>query len=477
MSEASIQRPRASAAILRGFASERASALFVALCFVGISTPQVLNFLRIVPVAGVLALLALHLTAAGGRALGRIRLLLAPAALLLWLALTTVWSDAPGMSMVQSVSTALVVLLAVTVGSACGVRPFVRGVALGGLLVLGLSLAVAAISPATGLMPDGYQGGTLRGLYVHRNLLAEVLTPAYLAALVVAFRAPRRLLKRLVLAGALLGGILLTRSSTALAAVLAATAVAMLVAAVQRVPRRHRHIPLLGAGAVVAAGVTLVAANPGDVLALLGRDSTLTGRALIWQIVQRLIADRPLLGYGWGATWDPTDRIRTTVSTLAKFDVPSAHNGYLDAWLQVGAVGLAAFLLLVLVVLGRGIGLLLRTESPLARWAPVYVSAVLVYNIGEANLDSSLVIFLLTATLTKLYVVRRDGDPTLEAPAESGRPEEPGSKATSPALSRRRRATARRGAGVAALHTRRANPSRQPAAPRGRKPGPACRRS
>lgn len=472
MTAVSIQRRRTSAAIPRGFASERTAALFVAVCFLGISTPQVLNFLRIVPVVGVLALLALHLAAAGGRRVGSVRLLLAPALLLLWLALTSVWSDAPGMSVAQSASTALVVLLAATVGTACGLRPFMRGIALGGLLVLGLSLAVAAISPTTGLMPDGYQGGTLRGLYVHRNLLAEVLTPAYLAALSVAFRAPRRLLKRLVLAGALLSGILLTRSSTALAAVLAATAVAALVTAVQRVPRRHRHIPLIGAGAVVALGASLVAANPGDVLALLGRDSTLTGRALIWQIVQRLIADRPVLGYGWGATWDPTDRIRSTVSTLAKFDVPSAHNGYLDAWLQVGAVGLVAFLLLVLVVLGRGIGLLLRTESPLARWAPVYVSAVLVYNIGEANLDSSLVIFLLTATLTKLYVVRRDGDPSLEAPAEWSAFEERRVQTASPARASRPRA-ARRGAGVVAAHGLRTSPARRPRAPRGRAGRPA----
>jgi O-antigen ligase len=243
----------------------------------------------------------------------------------------------------------------------------------------------------------------------------------------------------------------------------------VLVSAVQRVPRRYRHLPLLGAGAVVAAGAAFVAANPGGVLALLGRDSTLTGRALIWQIVQRLIADRPVLGYGWGATWDPTDRIRSTVSTLAKFDVPSAHNGYLDAWLQAGAIGLVAFLLLVLLVLGRGIGLLLRTESPLARWAPVYVSALLVYNIGEANLDSSLVIFLLTATLTKLHAVRRDGDPTLEAPAESGPSEGRGLKTTSRVPARRRHAPPRRGASVVAPHGRRANVTRRPGAPRGRK--------
>ena len=465
MSAVALPRRRRAPTAVRRFASDRTSALFVAVSFLGVSTPQALNFMRIVPVAGVLLLVALHL--AGGT-VARVRLVLTPVLLVAWLACTTLWSDGPGMSVVQSISTVLVVLLAAIVGTAIGFRPLVRGIALGGLLVLGLSLVVAVVSPATGLMPDGYQGGALRGLYVHRNLLSEVLTPAYIAALATAFERPRRLLKRLALSGVLLGGILLTRSSTAFAAVLAATAVAVLVFAVQRVPRRYRRLPLLGAAAVVGGGTALVAADPGNVLALLGRDSTLTGRALIWQVVQGLIAERPISGYGWGATWYPSDRIRETVSTLAKFDVPSAHNGYLDAWLQAGAIGLAAFLLLVLVVLVRGIGLLLRSESPLARWAPVYVSALLVYNIGEANLDSSLVIFLLTATLTKLSVVRRDGDPSLEAPAESSPFAERGVRTASRAAASRPRGPVRRGAGVVAPHGRRAKGSRRLGVPRGR---------
>ncbi|MDQ1513186.1 MAG: exopolysaccharide production protein ExoQ [Microbacteriaceae bacterium] len=385
-----------------GFDDPRVAVAFVAASFVLLSAPQVLNFGRLVPVAVVLVLLAAHLvhrSAAGWRS---IRVPVGALLLAGWLGLTTLWSEGPFLSLVQTVSTGLVAALAVTLGSFVRGRDLIRGIAVGGVVVLLLSLALAVVSPADALMPAGYQGGALRGLYVHRNLLAEVLTPAFIAVLASAPVGSRPLFRRLVAGGFLLGGILLTRSSTALACVALVLVFAALLALVRRTPARGRPVALAAVLGLVAALGWYAVTNFAQVLALLQRDSTLTGRALIWDLVRRLIAQRPLGGWGWGAAWDDGDFVRASVQAVAHFDVPSAHNGYLDAWLQTGVVGLALFMLVAATVLLRGLGSVLRGADRLGVWAAAFVVGLLVYNVGEADLVSSLSIFLLITTLAVL---------------------------------------------------------------------------
>jgi len=107
-----------------------------------------------------------------------------------------------------------------------------------------------------------------------------------------------------------------------------------------------------------------------------------------------LISQRPVEGYGWGATWEIGAPARIFVERAAKFDVPSAHNGYLDIWLQAGIVGLVLLLLLLGVVLLGGLRAVLSLWRPGATWGPLLVTGLLVYNIGEASMISKLSIWL-----------------------------------------------------------------------------------
>jgi O-antigen ligase len=96
--------------------------------------------------------------------------------------------------------------------------------------------------------------------------------------------------------------------------------------------------PLLILAAQSASGMALEA---------LGRDSTFSGRTLIWQVAWEYVAPRPLLGYGFGAT-TYGGFARTILQWLG---VDSPHNGYLDLTLSIGIVGLLVFVLSVLGVL------------------------------------------------------------------------------------------------------------------------------
>lgn len=73
---------------------------------------------------------------------------------------------------------------------------------------------------------------------------------------------------------------------------------------------------------------------------------TLTGRTEIWNFTLRLIAERPLLGYGYEAVFATgVDGIVQKNAIGFVRAMPTAHNGYLDIWVQIGLVGLVATVL------------------------------------------------------------------------------------------------------------------------------------
>lgn len=76
---------------------------------------------------------------------------------------------------------------------------------------------------------------------------------------------------------------------------------------------------------------------------LIGRDSSLTGRTEIWEALRELVNQRPVFGYGYGAFWAEGSAPAEFVKDLTQWDVPTAHNGWLETWLAIGIVGVLLF--------------------------------------------------------------------------------------------------------------------------------------
>lgn len=83
--------------------------------------------------------------------------------------------------------------------------------------------------------------------------------------------------------------------------------------------------------------------NIGDILALFGRDMTLTGRTDIWQSIIRLIQERPLLGYGYRSIWLDPNGPPVSIKTDSGFRPVESHNGILELGLDLGIVGILLF--------------------------------------------------------------------------------------------------------------------------------------
>jgi exopolysaccharide production protein ExoQ len=98
-------------------------------------------------------------------------------------------------------------------------------------------------------------------------------------------------------------------------------------------------IPLLVVG-------PLAAISPDSLFALMGKDSTLTGRTDIWGYVIPYIYQRPLLGWGYSAFFSTLNPAAWEIANSLRWFAPEAHNGLLDILLGSGLVGVVWFVYL-----------------------------------------------------------------------------------------------------------------------------------
>lgn len=109
-----------------------------------------------------------------------------------------------------------------------------------------------------------------------------------------------------------------------------------------------------------------------------GREATLTGRTHIWSLLVPYAWKKPLLGYGEGGFW--TTALREQIES-------HAHNGYLDAVLELGFLGL--FLLLVFIFSATRKYLNLTEQFNKISFLFIsFVFMFLIHNCAESTLSS-----------------------------------------------------------------------------------------
>ena len=152
-----------------------------------------------------------------------------------------------------------------------------------------------------------------------------------------------------------------------------------------RVTRRPAVVHLLVA-AVVCVSFSVVFLNVGGgALETMGRDPTLTGRTAIWNIVLDLVKN-PLFGTGFESFW-LGDRLQKVWDGFG-LHIQEAHNGYLEIYLNLGAIGV--ILLLVLIVAGyRNVILAFRRDPDLGSLWLAYFVAEVAYNFTESAFGGS----------------------------------------------------------------------------------------
>ena len=116
-----------------------------------------------------------------------------------------------------------------------------------------------------------------------------------------------------------------------------------------------------------------------DVSNLMERDATVTSRGThIWPILVPFVMRSPIIGYGVGGFWTTEIAARTTAS---------AHNGYLEALLHYGFLGLGLIFLFILSCTKKAI-MTIEDENDWGIFFLCLIFMFLLHNITESSIQS-----------------------------------------------------------------------------------------
>lgn len=220
--------------------------------------------------------------------------------------------------------------------------------------------------------------------------------------------------------------LLLTRSATVWVALLAVLVVLGFAIWGRRVGQPHRMPVYVAAAALLAAALAVALFARDFVFGLLGKSGDLTGRAETWQKVWELIEQHPWFGWGWVSYWPTWVEPFSGLDTKAGIPVMSAHNAWLDVWLQLGIVGVLVFAPLVVLTLQRvwfrAVDRPIRGPGPKlpyatsALWPLLVLTALIVQSLTESRLliESGWLMLIILAVKTRFdfELPARDTEPT-----------------------------------------------------------------
>ena len=301
---------------------------------------------------------------------------------LAWAALSVGWALDPGIALRRLIAQGC--LVGALVLSLLAVKDVDRVIRrLFWLIVVAalLNLAVVAVSPPG---PLGHEG-----IYTQKNTLGAAAALTMILALYAMFSNRQSLwltgVPLLLIALVLM---VLSQSKTSLGVAVLAPALAFGLVLASRVLRVSAAISLtLGIGFIVLVYYLGKASHLWDFPTVAGAlfgDPTLTSRTDIWGFATEMIARRPIFGYGFESFWGighegPAHREAPGFVS----QMPHAHNGYIDVWLQTGIVGLV----LVAAFLATAVHAAARSTLP-PRLAWLFLTLI-VYMIGQNFLEST----------------------------------------------------------------------------------------
>ena len=243
--------------------------------------------------------------------------------------ISLLWSVAPGVTFTQGLVYFFVVLGAIGLAEAWDGDELMDLL----MLICGLS-AVASILQFL-FFPEP---GDFRGIFAQKNVLGQVMVGGVLAALHGAqIRGGFRYACVIFLCTTVA---FMSKSATSILTIFVLLWFGMIG---RFYLKRGSARAIASCAAIVSVLIIIfVVLNDEVIFRVLGKDSSLTGRTLIWSYVIDKIGERPILGWGFYGFWSPYNPLASQIAE-AVGGVVNAHNAMLEFLLDFGFVGTAFF--------------------------------------------------------------------------------------------------------------------------------------
>ncbi len=336
----------------------------------------------------------------------------------LYYLLSTAWSHAPRDSTLYGASLVLNTVISLIIVRCIPARAFPRflGRVLFAACMAGLVLYLLGVESVR--YHDAHERISLIGLEPLRGLFNHKITAGVGGAVaILLFLYAERGLIRVAGVLLLLFFVLATGSSLAIAVLAVALAGRGLVSAATRV-RQAGAFYVLALAATIVGGVIAFRLFGAQVLELLERDVTLTGRTLLWGWGFGVFLQEPLLGWGYKG-YNGTNLSLQAAWVFIQFrnyDVPHFHNSYLQIMVEGGIF----LLLATCIVFSATFGYWSKRsrEHPASRAIPLVMFYVMAgaFFMNQLFQYNNFLTILMTTLFT--YAARESG---VLRPARSGR--------------------------------------------------------
>ncbi|PYX84245.1 MAG: hypothetical protein DMG70_06930 [Acidobacteria bacterium] len=242
--------------------------------------------------------------------------------------------------------------------------------------------------------------GPWYGIFTQRNSLGMIMALSILVFLLWSQIEPEERWSAYCWAFLSFTLLLLSRSATGLLSIAAVIVFFVLLRQIRLNPERGRQIVLL-AILTASAGVYYTANHFKDIVEIFDRDASLSGRTTIWGASLLMGMDRLWIGHGFNAFWLGDEGPSGTVRQIAGWNVPGAHNGFLEIWLDLGFVGLALFFLGFVRHIWKAARCFLREDRWEDAWPILFLIFLFFVNLAQsALLSPNYVFWILYVTIS-----------------------------------------------------------------------------
>lgn len=316
--------------------------------------------------------------------------------------LSTLWSLSPGTSLYQGVQLLMTILVSFLfcLQVPRGRMPVVVFTALVACLVS--SIGFVLLKP--GLGTD--QQGAWIGVFQHKNQLGAVAAVCILTSTCLFLSGWRPLVAALCIGvGAFV--LAMSHSGTALIAVTLVMCLVVLAFGL----RQGRGVLSFGMGLLALAAsfvVFFIAVNQINVFDLvlegMGKDSTLSGRTILWDIGLHAFSERPVLGHGYNGFWVGDPSTVSYLQWMVQQPLWFFHNNFIEMAVAFGIMGPVLLLCGIVYAIAITTRNFLRDRRYSSLWCLLLVAYVSLDTMAEYPLflNHSVWQFLFVATVASM---------------------------------------------------------------------------
>lgn len=300
------------------------------------------------------------------------------------------WSQSPRATLFASAFLTLDLALAFYLQWRFSSNDVMKLMMLVGTIAAAGSLILIFFFPQYGTQLRGpYANGAWQGIWGHKNLCAAALTYLLIPGCFVKLSGRYSWVFRLSYLLTLFCIIAMTRSVGGWVTCFCTMCSVLLLLQLRRASGRDRAAIVLIIVAIVASLAFLAFLSLEPLLALLGKDVTLTGRTVLWHFLSLSILKRPLTGFGYMTFWQGMQGESANIRTWMNWPgISYAENGILELWLGLGLIGVILFVAAFVRAVRDGIYCFRRNATPTTMF---YVS-ILLFTVFE-NIEAGKVMY------------------------------------------------------------------------------------